>query len=250
MSDLSSTPAPVRDGTAGDHFSMLPGPDVLVIAPHPDDETLGCGGTIARLAAAGHRVHVLAVTVRVGRMWGGHSDGDVRTSEFKLACSALGVTSAELAWRDEEGSLDITTRQRDLVNLIERDSAVSLAAVRPATALIPAAGGFHQDHQAVHRAAFAACRVHSPDLKPTPRAVLGYSGAEEAWSSHAEPWRVHVDISAHWEAKEEALRAYGTQMRPDGNPRSIAQVRRVDAAAGGSLGMRYAETFVPYRLSV
>lgn len=48
-------------------FGLTSGQQVLVVAAHPDDETLGCGGTIARLVAHGVRVHVLAVTVRAAQ---------------------------------------------------------------------------------------------------------------------------------------------------------------------------------------
>lgn len=157
-------------------FGLRPGDRAMVIAPHPDDETIGPGGTIARLAAEGVEVHVLCVTVRAAKMWGGASEPTVRYAEFDKACAALGVTRSTIAWVDETGELDISTRQRALVDLIERNEEVSLATVRPQALLIPSSGGFHQDHQAVHRAAFAAARVQPEGLKPTPRLVLGYRG--------------------------------------------------------------------------
>ncbi|GAA3437848.1 hypothetical protein [Kutzneria kofuensis] len=100
----------------------------------------------------------------------------------------------------------------------------------------------------MHRAAFAAARMHGPGGKPTPSIVLGYRGVEDRWSALSEEWWAHVDTSAHWETKQEALRAYGTQMRASG-PRSVEQVRLIDAAAGSSLAVDHAETFVPYRLA-
>ncbi|MFE0023384.1 PIG-L deacetylase family protein [Amycolatopsis sp. NPDC059021] len=230
-------------------FGLSTAQRVLVVAPHPDDETLGCGGTIARLAAEGVDVHVLAVTVRAAVMWGGTSDPATRRDEFTNACAALGVTSSALAWIDETGELDITTRPRAVVELIERHEQASLAAVEPDALLIPAAGGFHQDHQVVHRAAFAAARVHARGSKHTPALVLGFRGVEDHWSAHEEPWRVHVNTSAHWYAKERALRCYISQLRGDGHPRAIEHIRTTDAATGGALGWHYAESFVPYRLA-
>ncbi|MEU4218214.1 PIG-L deacetylase family protein [Actinoplanes sp. NPDC026623] len=233
---------------ADDVLGLRPCDRVLVVAPHPDDETIGPGGTVARLAATGIEVHVLCVTVRRGRMYGGASDPAVREQEFAKACAALGVRNQVVAWIDETGLEDVSARQRDLVDLIERHEEVSLAAVDPVALIIPAAGGYHQDHQAVYRAGFAAARVHPAGLKPTPRIVLGYRGVEDRWSAVAEPWWLHVDTSDQWPAKEEALRAYSTQMRASG-PRSIDQVERIDAAAGASIDTRYAESFVPYRLA-
>ncbi|MBB5159289.1 PIG-L deacetylase family protein [Saccharopolyspora phatthalungensis] len=230
-------------------LGLSAGERALVVAPHPDDETLGCGGTIARLVADGVDVHVLAVTVRAAPMWGGVSDPVVRQNEFIQACAALGVTTQAMAWIDETGDLDIAARPRALVELIEQHPTASLAILKPDALLIPAAGGFHQDHQVVHRAAFAAARVHARESKHTPSLVLGFRGVEDHWCAQEEPWRVHVNTSAHWYAKEHALRCYTSQLRGGGHPRAIENIRTTDAAAGGALGWHYAEKFVPYRLA-
>ena len=229
-------------------FGLRPGDRALVVAPHPDDETIGPGGTVARLAAEGVEVHVLCVTVRAARMYGSVSDPSVRLAEFDKACAALGVARSVIAWVDETGDLDISARQRALVDLIERHEEVSLATARPRLMLIPSAGGFHQDHQAVHRAAFAAARVQTKGLKPTPELVLGYRGVEDRWSAQNESWWAHVDTTRFWAAKEEALRAYGTQMRAEG-PRSVEQIRLTDTVTGSVLDFGCAESFVPYRMA-
>ena len=229
-------------------FGLRPGSRVLVVAPHPDDETIGPGGTIARMSAEDIEVHVLCVTVRAAKMWGGTSEPALRGQEFTKACAALGVVNSTIAWVDETGELDICNRQRALVDLIESHPDVSLRAVDPTVLLIPAAGGFHQDHQAVHRAAFAAARVHAAGLKPTPRVVLGYRGVEDRWSAREEPWWVQVDTSAYWDVKQEALLAYGTQIRGNG-PRSVEHIRTNDAATGSAMAWRFGESFVPYRIA-
>jgi LmbE family N-acetylglucosaminyl deacetylase len=230
-------------------FGLTPGQQVLVVATHPDDETLGCGGTIARLVAEGVGVHVLAVTVRAAPLWSGESTPATRLREFTAACDALGVTRRAVAWIDHTGVLEIATRPRAVIELIEGHERVSLHALRPDALLIPAAGGFHQDHQVVHRAAFAAARVHGRGPQHTPPLVLGFRGVEDHWSARIEPWWCHVDTSQHWVTKENALRCYTSQLRGDGHPRRIEHIRTVDAAAGGALGWRYAESFVPYRLA-
>ncbi|WP_218002139.1 PIG-L deacetylase family protein [Microtetraspora malaysiensis] len=69
--------------------------------PHLDDETLGAGGTIHRLANCGVTVHVLAVCCRTGPMWAGYSDPDLHGKEFNAACDALGVAGRLLAWADD-----------------------------------------------------------------------------------------------------------------------------------------------------
>lgn len=226
---------------------------VLVIAPHPDDETLGCGGTIARLTSGGVAVYVLVITVRCSRRWGGTSDPQLRRTELEAACGVLGVADHELAWPDESGSLDITICPRVLVDLIEHEARLSLANVRPSALLIPEASGFHQDHAAVHRAAYAAARRHRvPEAggKPTPRIVAGYRGPEEAaWSVGLEPWPLYVNTSVFWPRKQDALRCYASQLRGNGHARSLRRIRAIDAGAGAALGWDYAETFAAYRMA-
>src|SRR5262249_54056161 len=93
--DLMSSPLPAAAPERVVGYG--PGATVLVLAPHPDDETLGAGGTIARLTAAGAAVHVLAVACPDGSMWGGHSDPAVRVKEFQAACDILGVAERTVA---------------------------------------------------------------------------------------------------------------------------------------------------------
>ncbi|MGH3869131.1 MAG: PIG-L deacetylase family protein [Pseudonocardiaceae bacterium] len=71
---------------------MTTGDRVLVVAAHPDDETLGAGGTIVRLAASGIEVHVLAV----GCCRHPSSDPVRRVREFDEACAVLGARSTQL----------------------------------------------------------------------------------------------------------------------------------------------------------
>lgn len=220
----------------------------LVVAPHPDDETLGAGGTIARLTGNGVAVHVLAITCRTAVMWGGRSDSDVRIKEFNTACDALGVTGRTVAWIDDERAEHPHRHPRTLVELIDSGTELSLAHSRPELLLIPAAGGYHQDHRAVHQAGLAAARLGG-SAKPTPRLVLGYLGPEEQWTAAAEPTgRIHVDTADVWETKRAALDAYRSQMRTPPHPRSIDAIRVIDAATGLRAGVAMAEAFVPYRV--
>lgn len=227
-------------------FGLGAGDVVLVVAPHPDDETLGAGGTVARLTMAGADVHVLAVTCRTAPMWGGHSDPALRIKEFHAACDLLGVSGRHIAWVDDERGTHLEGHSRDLVELIESGSATSLEALNPQALLIPVADGFHHEHRAVHHAGLAAARLGGAD-KPTPRIVLGFCGPDECWTVDG-TGRVHVDITHTWRLKEAALAAYGSQLRPAPHPRNIDAINIRDAATGLRAGVALAEAFVPYRM--
>ncbi|MGP4112308.1 PIG-L deacetylase family protein [Streptomyces sp. 4N509B] len=223
-------------------FGLARDATALVVAPHPDDETLGAGATIARLTTSGVTVHVLAVACGNAA-----TAADIRAAEFDRACDALGVSGRRVAWSDERAGT-VPERPRILVELIEHDSELSLAALRPELFLIPAASGFHQDHQAVHHACFAAARAGGPH-RHTPPLVLGFKGPEDGWTTASEPWRIHVNTSRTWDAKKAALAAYGSQMREAPHPRSVAVIHASDTATGSLVGATTAESFVPYRMA-
>lgn len=221
---------------------------VLVVCAHPDDETLGAGGTIHRLASSGITIHVLAVCCYPYAGSGTPSDTGIRAKEFEAACDALGVANRLIAWTDDDRARTPGLHLRDLVTLIDSGSDISLAATRPAALLIPSAASFHQDHQAVHQAGIAAARP-AGITGFAPRIVLGFTGPEDGWSTMPDHRPVFVDITASWPAKEQALQAHQSQLRDDTHPRSISQIRTTDIAAGATVGFGMAERFTPYRIA-
>jgi LmbE family N-acetylglucosaminyl deacetylase len=228
-------------------FGLAAGEAALAVGTHPDDETLGAGGTLHRLAAAGIKTYVLAVTCPEPPA-GRRCPPYVRIAEFSAACNALGVKGRVLAWAGGDAASDPGAHLRELVTVIESGPEVSLEAVRPALMLIPSATGFHQDHHTVHRACFAAARPGGAG-RHTPRIVVGYAGPEDAWTTAAEPWTVYIDTTASWPAKQAALASYGSQLRDDTHPRSISRIRAIDTAAGAAAGTGMAERFVCYRMA-
>ena len=227
-------------------FGLHPGDRVLAVAAHPDDETLGAGGTLARLADEGVGVHVLAVTCYELPRWGTASTPAERSGQFEAACDALGVIGRAIAWNGTEQSARIHDHVRDLVRVIEDGPELSLNALRPAALLIPAAGAFHQEHQVVHQACFAAARPGGAQ-RHTPRIVLGFDGPEDrAWTAAVRQRPVLVDITATADAKDKALECYTGELRA-AHPRSIEAVRAFDTATAGGHGR--AEAFTAYRMT-
>lgn len=126
----------------------------LIIAPHADDEVIGCGGIIRRLIKSGCSVSVIIVTVGDIRFY--HSNKVVtqqeRTNEFFRAMESLGVTDYKILIGGYDGELD-TLPIKDVVSVLDR----SLIEYKPSAVLIPYPS-FHQDHKVVFDASFAALR--------------------------------------------------------------------------------------------
>lgn len=216
--------------------------NVLVVAPHMDDEVLGPGGTMLRHAAAGDTVHVCYVARRVY----GHAYDPVRHARDK-ACAqraaeilgCAGVTFLDL----EDERLDCCVQ--DIIIPLE----ACFSAVDPDILYTCHPGDLNQDHRAV---AHAACIVARPAAQRRLRRALCFETLSSTDQAPPLPGMIfapnaYVDISQHLETKIEALRQYAGEMRPYPHPRSEEAVRALAAKRGCEANLAAAEAFVILR---
>lgn len=215
---------------------------VLVVAPHPDDEILGCGGTIARLAAAGHAVHVAIATRGTAPRYREEDVERVR-QEAATAHALLGVAQTH--------HLDHPAAELDRVPHAELNAAMSalFAAVEPDTLFLPFVGDIHLDHQLIFRSALVAARPHSWNY---PARIYAYETLSETnWSApHVEPSfvpNVFVDIHETLERKLDAFACYQSQCRSFPNERSPEALRALATLRGATVHRRAAEAFLLIR---
>jgi LmbE family N-acetylglucosaminyl deacetylase len=216
---------------------------VLVVAPHADDEALGCGGLLARLRDQACATHVIYLAVDGFRHYGyeGETTYDQRLSEIRAVTSLLGCTY-EIAYGDRGlmEKLD-TVPRRELVDRMED----ALNKHRPELLLLPSGHDYDQDHVAAFDAGFAAARpiaeVFGKWLVPH---VMTYESAKLNWAHEPSP-RVAAscDISTHLETKLDAMRLYASQLRPSPHIRSLEAVTALAELRGKEIGVRYAEAF-------
>ncbi len=177
--------------------------EVLAIGAHPDDVELGCGGTLAVLARQGRRVGIVHLT-RGER--GSRGTADDRRREAEEAAAALGA--AELAFLDcGDGALRTGEAEEDaLIELLRQ--------LRPEVVLGPTPRDRHPDHARSHALVAAAC-YYAGLAARGPRVAAGphRPAAVYSFMQHDafEPSFI-VDVTAGWEAKVAALRAYRTQL--------------------------------------
>jgi N-acetylglucosamine malate deacetylase 1 len=222
---------------------MLSGPGpVLVVAPHPDDEVLGTGGTIARLVADGRDVRVVVVT-KGGPPLFEEAFIERGRAEAREAHKVLGVRDTQFLEGFPAALLD--TIPQSALNAGLRDA---IDAVRPEVLFIPFPGDLHIDHRKVAEAALVAAR---PNRRHGIRVVLAYETLSEThWSAPGAPAfspNVFVDISESLETKLEAMGRFASQLHPFPHERSLEALRALALGRGANVGLRAAEAFVLIR---
>ena len=218
---------------------------VLVVAAHPDDEVLGCGGTIARHALAGDQVYVLILAEgATSRLQQRDRLLTVRelsalAQAAQTAGSILGATGVEL--------LDLPDNRLDSLDRLDLIKHVEhrIDLYKPEVVYVHHAGDVNVDHRRLHEAVVTACR-------PTPghpvRRLLSYEVASSTeWqppgsgSAFQPNW--FVDISDQWQLKREALEAYASEMRPWPHARSVEALNHLSRWRGAQVGVEAAEAF-------
>lgn len=218
---------------------------VLVVAPHPDDEVLGAGGTMARLAAEGREVHVCIVTAGRPPRYDEAQTQRVRAEALR-AHERLGV--AEAHWLGFPAA-ELSETPHSALNAALGDLIARLA---PGLVLLPHPGDMHLDHQACFVSALVASRPHQARY---PAVLLAYETLSETnWNApHLSPGflpSVFVDIGATLEAKLEAFALYESQVRPPPHERSPEALRALATLRGATVHRAACEAFVPVRIVV
>ena len=221
------------------------GVSVLVIAAHPDDEVLGCGGTIARHADEGDHVQVLIVAEGATSRQQ-QRDRVQATGELSALAQAAQKAGAILGAKGVE-LLDLPDNRLDSLDRLDLIKQIEERIERhqPQMVYVHHAGDVNVDHRRLHEAVVTACR-------PTPgQPVKRLLSFEVASSTEWQPpgsgpgfqpnW--FIDITSQWLRKREALEAYASEMRPWPHARSIQAVEHLARWRGAQVGVEAAEAF-------
>jgi LmbE family N-acetylglucosaminyl deacetylase len=210
---------------------------VLVIAAHPDDELLGCGGTAALHARAGDEVTAVIVCEGESLRYGPAGVG--QNGHMKRAAGTLGLKDVrQLAFPDQR--LD-TMALTELITPLER----IVREVQPAIIYCQYGGDVNRDHQLLFQAVLVAARPTEPCIE----AVYAFDTASSTeWafprSFTADTW---VDISETLDTKLAAMACYESEVRPYPHPRSLEALRYRAKAWGNQHCLDAAEAFMTIR---
>ena len=220
---------------------------VLVAAAHPDDEILGCGGTLARHAASGDTVHALIVAE------GATSRDPCRDTEGREsdlgALKSAAARAASTIGAEEPRLLGLPDNRLDtlpLLDVIKPIEAV-VEAVAPEIVYTHHAGDLNVDHRIVHQAVVTACR---PLPRSPVRAIYAFETVSSTeWQSAGDAFRPQrwVDIEPFLGLKLQALEAYAAEMRPFPHARSLEAVEALARVRGAAAGLTAAECFMVVR---
>lgn len=218
---------------------------VLVVAAHPDDEVLGCGGTIIKHCQNGDEVHVLIMAEGIT------SRGNQRSVESNTkaleelhantfrASKIMGVSSIRLALFPDNrmDSVDLL----DVIKVVEEE----VDSFKPDIVYTHHAGDVNIDHKLTNEAVITACR---PMPGQTVKTILFF----ETLSSTE--WQIpkinkvflpnyFVDIEKEFKQKIKALKCYETEMRSYPHSRSYDAVKVLSYFRGFSVGKKNVEAF-------
>ena len=217
---------------------------VLIVAAHPDDEVLGCGGMIAKHADNGDNVHVV-ITAEGHTSRNNLGESDKNMVSYLRTCAekanrALGAQSVNFL-----GLPDNRLDQLDRLDLIKKVELV-VQKTSPKIIYTHHLGDLNVDHRRIHEAVMTACR---PMPGSTVEKIFSFEVMSSTeWqtpnASYAFTPNWYEDISNQWERKLAALHIYESEMRDWPHSRSIKSLKLLAELRGTQVGLTKLRLFV------
>ena len=215
--------------------------NILIIAPHPDDETISMGGSIDRFIKEKFNVHILIISGHLPPLYS-ENDFNLTVKEAKKAFKILGVTSYKFLKIPATYVKDFETSKLNLLIFSE------IQKLKPNTVFIPFPDR-HIDHRIIFDSSVVSVR---PNGKFFPKKVLSYETLSEThWNVPGiEPSfnpDYFIDISKNIKKKLAALSSYKSQIK-NNSTRSLDAVKSLAIFRGSQNGCKYAEAFKVIRI--
>jgi LmbE family N-acetylglucosaminyl deacetylase len=218
--------------------------NVLAIAPHPDDETLGCGATLLKHKSAGDSLYWLIVTRGHEPQW----------SEELLAQKQEEIQKVGSAYGFEKTfALGFPTVRLDTVPLEEIISAIRTAVeeAKPDCVYLNHSGDVHSDHRVVFEAVMSVLKPFYSGRHGV-RKVLSYeiqSSTDAAPPNLSRSFvpNVFVDVTDYLEPKLQIMSLYETEVQPFPLPRANDSIKALARYRGSTIGAEFAEAFMLMR---
>ena len=216
--------------------------NIIVIAPHPDDEVLGCGGAIKKYAEEGDHLHVLIMTRGTPDMYSDERIENVR-KEARNAHHILGIK--------ETIFLDFPAPELDTVPVADISRAITeiITKLNIHVVFLPHRGDIHHDHRIVFNAGLVASR---PTGKYSVKEIYSYETLSETeWAApFADDAFIptkFVNITGQMDFKLQAMKCFKSQLRTFPGSRSLEAIEALAKFRGATVGLERAEAFMTIR---
>lgn len=210
---------------------------VLVVSPHPDDETLGAGGTLLKYKARGDEIFWLNIT-NMKTEYGYSQDlVDKRNREIKRVAELYGFNGIY--------NLELEPAGLDKYKVSEVIMSLSkiISEVKPNVLLLPYKHDIHSDHLIVFNWLMSCTKSFRYPFITKILAMEILSETDFAVADEGFVPNFFVDISEHWEEKMKILNVYESEIHNHPFPRSEESTKSLALLRGASAGVRYAEAF-------
>lgn len=209
---------------------------ILVITVHPDDETLGCGGTLLKSKVNGNEIHWLICTT----IDKNHSYYETREREIKKVSKMYGFDSVH--------NLRLETTKVDEYSLNDLIGKISnvINVVKPNTIYLPFKSDIHSDHRKIFEASYSCTKSFRYSFIKKIYMMEILSETEFAPSTKEDSFtpNVFVDISDYITQKIEIMKIFQSELKEHPFPRSEKNLKALATFRGATCGCEYAESFM------
>lgn len=217
---------------------------ILVVAAHPDDEVLGCGGTIARLTGEGHKVFIAILGEGITSRYQQHNQANpalVKSLQTRSRQVSKLLGAKDVFMHSLPDNRFDTVPLLDIVKIVEE----LIERLQPQVVYTHNGGDLNIDHVVVHRAVLTATRPIEGQSVQDIYAFEVPSSTEWSFQRFEHTFRpnVFVDISDTLEIKLKALSLYESEVRAFPHPRSPESLQAIARRWGSITGCRAAEAF-------
>ena len=213
---------------------------VLVVAVHPDDETLGCGGALLKHKANGDEIHWLICTAM-------HEKNGFSQSVIMKRKKEIDAV-AELYAFDNTHHLDLNAMKVDEYAMSDLIAKISLVikVVQPGVIYLPFKGDVHSDHRKIFEAAYSCTKSFRYPFIRKIMMMETLSETEFAPSTKEDSFipNYFVDISDFFEKKIKIMRCFESEIDEHPFPRSERNIRALATLRGATAGCEFAEAFM------
>lgn len=225
---------------------------LLVIAPHADDEVLGCYGLMKKIKNLGGEVYVQILTMGAyDRLDGKRVTKEKWKEEFESVCKGLNIDGHDImSFTDDIVHVDDLPRA-DVISYFEKKSPLSLFKIMPTIVALPTIFSSHQDHTRAYETAITALRIHASAEYVSPKMVISYESPEYYfWSPYIEFGKFSPNLylnltSDVLDEKIKALNEYESQIKT--GKRDGHRVSSLATIRGSEIGSEFSEAFHMHR---